>query len=177
MLAVLEETDYRPQLASIKAEGGIDLVAVERALRENLNLRYHEILEMIPKERKGTVQRLLQRVDLWNLKSIVTAIHNRVPKEQRLKELMPSPTLPWERLEALASAENFDRLLEFLKGSEYFDVLSEALKDYEKRGLIALLAALDKHYFTALWEDVLKRKAQRQILKSLETRRLTFARA
>ncbi|GAI15613.1 unnamed protein product [marine sediment metagenome] len=117
------------------------MVAVERSLRESLNVRYRELLGMVPKERKETVERVMQRVDLWNIKALVTAIHNKIPKEKRLEELMPSPISPRERLEMLASAENFEALLEFLKGSEYFDVLSTALEDYEKRGLIALLTA------------------------------------
>lgn len=143
------------------------MVGVENALRDNSNARYRELLEMVPKERKETIRRVLQRVDLWNLKAIVTAIHKKIPKEERLKELMSSPTMPRERLEMLASAENFEQLLEFLKGSEHFDVLSEALREYEKRGLIALLSALDIHYYTSLWEDVLRVKAQRSILMSL----------
>ncbi|GAH23117.1 unnamed protein product, partial [marine sediment metagenome] len=31
---------------------------------------------------------------------------NKIPKEKRLEELMPSPISPRERLEMLASAEN-----------------------------------------------------------------------
>jgi ATP synthase A1 C subunit len=168
IFAALEDTDYRPQLAEVpKAEDRVDMLPIERALRENLNERYRELLGMVPKERRGTVKKVMQRVDLWNFKALVTAIHNKVPKEKRLEELMPSPTLSREKLEMLASAENFEQLLEFLKESEYFDVLSTAMQDYEKRGLIALLTALDKHYYTSLWEDVLSRRAQRSVLKAL----------
>jgi V/A-type H+-transporting ATPase subunit C len=39
------------------------------------------------------------------------------------------------------------------------------LGDYEKRGLIALLSALDKHYYTSLWTDVRAKRAQRSILE------------
>ena len=167
IFSALDDTDYRQQLAEISREGEVDMVGVENAFRENSNARYRELLEMVPKERKETIRRVLQRADVWNLKAIVTAIHSKTPLEKRLKELMPSPTVPHERLEILASAENFERLLEFLRGSEYFDVLSEALKGYEERGLIALLSALDMHYYTSLWSDVLKVKAQRSILMSL----------
>ncbi len=168
IFSALDDTDYRPQLAEVsKAEEEIDIAAVERALRESLSIRYRELLGMVPKERKETVKRVMQRVDLWNLKALITAIHNKIPKEKRLEELMPSPISPRERLEMLASAESFEALLEFLGGSEYFDVLSTALKDYEKRGLTVLLTALDKHYYTNLWQDVLSKRAQRSVLKAL----------
>ncbi len=164
IFSALEETEYRQQLAGVKGEE-VDMVAVERALRESLNVRYRELVNMVPNERRGTVLRVLQRVDLWNLKSLITMIHNKIPKEQRLQELIPSPTMSRERLEMLASAENLNGLLEFLKGSEYFDVISAALGDYEKRGLIAILSALDKHYYTSLWSDVQAKRAQRSILR------------
>jgi V/A-type H+-transporting ATPase subunit C len=167
IFSALEDTEYRPQLADIAKDGEVDLIAVERALRESLNARYRELVEMVPKERKGTVLRVLQRVDLWNLKAIITMIHNKVPKEQRLQELMPSPTMSSERLEMLASAEDLNGLLDFLRGSEQFDVISAALGDYEKRGLIALLSALDKHYYTSLWKDVQAKRAQRSILRAM----------
>ncbi|MFQ6129697.1 MAG: V-type ATPase subunit [Candidatus Hadarchaeaceae archaeon] len=168
IFAALDDTDYRPQLAEVpRVEEGVDMRVVERSLRENLNARYRELLGMVPKERRETVARVIGRVDIWNFKAIITAIHNKVSKEKRLEELIPSPTLPHERLEMLASAESFEELLEFLKGSEYFDVLSEALKEYETRGLIAILLALDKHYYTSLWKDVLSKRAQRSVLKAI----------
>jgi len=168
IFSALDDTNYRPQLAEFPGvEEEVDMAAVERSLRESLNVSYRELLGMVPEERKETVERVMQRVDLWNIKAIVTAIHNKIPKEKRLEELMPSPISPRERLEMLASAENFEALLEFFKGTEYFDVLSAALKDYEKRGLIVLLTALDKHYYTSLWQGVLGKRAQRSILKAL----------
>jgi len=167
IFSALEDTEYRPQLADVTKGGEVDMIAVERALRESLNARYRELVEMVPKERKGTVLRVLQRVDLWNLKALITMIHNKVPKEQRLQELIPSPIMPPERLEMLASAEDLNGLLEFLRGSEQFDVISAALGDYEKRGLIALLSALDKHYYTSLWKDVQAKRAQRSILNAM----------
>jgi len=167
IFAALDDTGYRQQLAGIQREGEVNMVEVENAFRDNSNARYLELLKMVPKERKETIRRVLQRAELWNLKAIVTAIHNKTPKEERLKELMPSSTIPRERLEMLASAENFEQLLEFLKESEYFSVLSEALREYEERGLIALLSALDRYYYTSLWRNVLRVKAQRSILKSL----------
>lgn len=163
----LEDTEYRPQLAEVTKGVEVDMIAVERALRESLNVRYRELVTMVPKERRETVLRVLQRVDLWNLKALITMIHNKVPKEQRLQELIPSPTMPPERLEMLASAEDLNGLLEFLRGSEQFDAISAGLEDYEKRGLIALLSALDKHYYTSLWKDVQAKRAQRSILNAM----------
>jgi len=167
IFSALDETEYRPQLAEVEKGEETDMVAVERALRENLNTRYRELISMVPEDRKSTVMKVLQRMDLWNLKAIITMIHEKVPQERRLQELISSPTMPRERLEMLASAKDLNGLLEFLKGSEFFDVISGALGGYEKHGLIALLSALDKHYYTSLRKDALAKRAQRSILKAM----------
>jgi V/A-type H+-transporting ATPase subunit C len=167
IFSALDETEYRPQLAEVEKGEETDMVAVERALRENLNTRYRELISMVPKDRRSTVMKVLQRVDIWNLKAIITMIHEKVPPERRLQELILSPITPRERLEMLASAKDLNGLLEFLKGSEFFNVISEALGDYEKRGLTALLSVLDKHYYTSLREDALAKRAQRSILKAM----------
>lgn len=167
VFSALGDTEYQSQLAEVAKGEWADIVDVERALRESLNARYRELLAMVPKERRGTVIRVLQRVDLRNLRAIIAMIHDKVPKERRLKEVVPSPTMPHERLEMLASAGDMGGLLEFLKGSEYFDVISAEFVDYEKRGPVALFSALDKHYYTSLWKDVQVRRAQRSILKTM----------
>ncbi len=145
----LEDTDYRTSLAEAAKTSETDPAAIERALMESLNRRYKELAKMVPEERRGTLQRLLGKADLLNLKAIISMIHEGIPKEQGLQGLMPSPTMSNERLEMLASAEDLSRLLEFLKGSEYFAVVSASLEDYQKKGLISLLSALDKHYYTS----------------------------
>lgn len=166
LLSALEGTDYRLQAAEL-LRGELDLATVEKALRESSNARYRELLKLVPEERRETVRRILARVDLWNLKALLTMIHQGVPRERRLGQLMPSPTLPQERLELLASAGNLKELLEFLKGSEYFEVLSSALKDYEEKGLSVLLLALERQYYASLWREVLAKRAQLPILKTL----------
>ncbi len=167
IFSALDETEYRPQLTEIQREGEVDMIAVEKAFMENLNMRYRELLSMVPRERKNIVMKILQRRDLMNLKAIVTMIHEEIPPERRVHELVPSPTMPRERLEMLASANDFNELLEFLKGSEYFDAVAGALEDYKKIGVTAIISALDMNYYKSLWKEVLEKRSQRSILKSM----------
>jgi len=167
VLTALEDTDYRTQLAESTKSGELEIVSIERALKESVNARYRELLNMVPNGRKDILLKLLQKTDLENLKALISMIHEKVPKEQRLRELIPSPTMPNERLEMLASADDLTGLLDFLKGSEYFEVISSALEDYRKHGLLALLSALDKHYYTSLWRQVQAKRDQRSVLKAM----------
>ena len=171
ILAGLDDTTYRTYLADIPRGEDVDIVAVERALSWHLCDSYRELLEAVPEQDKSIVTKLLRRVDLYNLKTVVSAIHNNVPKEKRLGEMLSSPTMSQERLEVLASAENLEALLEFLKGTEYFDAFSGALKKYEDAGLPALLSALDKAYYSSLWGEIIDKKGRpsfREILRKIK---------
>lgn len=167
LLASLDDTEYRPLLTEVAKGGQVDMEKVEIAFKENLNSRFLELLKIVPKERRETIRRMLQRSEVWNLKMIVTAIHNGTSIEDSLKRHMISPAMTSERLEMLTSVKSFEQLLEFLKGSEYYTVLLKALKEYRERGLIALLSALDSYYYTSLWEEVHRIKSQRSILMSM----------
>jgi V/A-type H+-transporting ATPase subunit C len=167
VLAGLDDTDYGPYLKDLPKLEKIDVAEVERAFKMTLSERYRDLLAMVPKQGKGVIAKLIQRMDLWNLKALLAAIHNKLPKEERLKDIIPSPTLPIHRLELLAATESFEEFLKYLEGTEYFEVVSEALRAYEKLGLIALTSALDKYYYSSLWAEALKVKGQRQILRAL----------
>jgi V/A-type H+-transporting ATPase subunit C len=185
ILTGLDDTGYRTYLANVPRDKDIDIVAVERALNGHLSDSYRELLKAVPERDKPIVAKLLKRTDLYNLKTVVAAIHNKVPKEKRLMEMLPSSTMPQERLDMLASVENFEVLLDFLKSTEYFGPFSAALEKYKEEGLFVLLFALDKVYYSSLWKDVLDgtklpklkklinirkvldKKAQRPILKKL----------
>ncbi len=167
LFTALDDTDYHASFGDGVNIDELEPAAIERELKEGMNKRLRELAKIAPDQRKSTLLKLLQRTDLSNLKTIITMIHDGVPKEQRMQELMPSPTMSNERLEMLASADDLNRLLEFLKGSEYAAVISASLDDYRKRGLIALLAALDKAYYTGLWAEVQAKRDQRSVLMTM----------
>ncbi len=186
VLTGLDDTSYRTHISGVQRGEEINVVAVERALKEHLREDFSELIGAIPKERKEVIIKFIKRADLYNLKALVTAIHNRAPKEKRREEMFPSPTLSQERLDLLASAETPEDLLKYLEGTEYFGAFSDALERYKDRGLQALLSALDKAYYSSLWEEVaggrerlsvwkkikglktaLERREQRQVLKKI----------
>ncbi len=172
-LLELAEVQRFEELRSSLGEAGyplpesMDPVELERSLLEVSSGRLAELLGMVPEERRETVRRILARMEVWNLKAILTSLHLKESKEERRKRLLSCPTLPKERLEFLASAETLEQLLEFLKESEYYGVLSSALEEYGREGLSPLLFALDRHYYSRLWEEVVGKKAQRSVLVPL----------
>jgi V/A-type H+-transporting ATPase subunit C len=169
ILAGLDETGYRTYLANIPRDEDVDVVAVEQALNGHMRDSYRELLEVVPEKDKPIVAKLLKKIDLYNLKTVVAAIHNKVPKGKRFEEMLPSPTMSQERLEMLASAENFDTLQEFLKDTEYFDVFSTSLEKYKEGGLPIVLFSLDKAYYSSLWADVQDKNGRLSIRKKFRS--------
>jgi len=167
ILAGLDETGYRTYLTNIPRDEDVDVVAVEQALNGYLRDSYRELLEVVPEKDKSIVVKLLKKIDLYNLKTVVTAIHNKVPKEKRLEEMLPSSTMSQERIEMLAFTEDFGTLREFLKDTEYFDAFSASLEKYKEGGLPIVLFALDKAYYSSLWADVRDKKGRLGFRKKL----------
>ncbi|KXA89876.1 hypothetical protein AKJ36_00795 [candidate division MSBL1 archaeon SCGC-AAA259I07] len=168
ILNILEDTQYQFYISQVSREGGVDVGEVEDQLNSFLNSRYEEILEIVPEERKGVIEKTIQITNLRNLAGITIGASEEIPEENIKEIVSPSPTMSQEELEMLLSAKNLERLLEYLEGSEYYDPLSEALEErYEDEGISSLLRALDKTYYETLWEDIERKKAQRSVLKEI----------
>lgn len=165
---VLEDTGYQSYISQISLEGEIDVDEVEEQLHSFLNDRYGEVLEIAPEERRGVIEKAIGITNLQNLEGVTIGKSEKISEDKLEKIVRSSPTFSEEKLEMLSSAENIERLLDYLEGSEYYDPLSEALDErYEEEGISSLLRALDKTYYQTLWEDVTGKKAQRSVLKDI----------
>ncbi|KXB02176.1 hypothetical protein AKJ44_01230 [candidate division MSBL1 archaeon SCGC-AAA261F17] len=168
ILGALEDTGYQPYISDISREEGVDVEEVEGALNYCLNDTYQELIEMTPEERRDIVEKIVERINVRNLQAILTGVEKEIPKEDRMKVLTPSPTIPEDKLEMLASAGTLDRILEYLEESEYYDTLSETMEEgYAEWGVSALIWALDGFYYSNLWENIRTKKAQRSILEKM----------
>lgn len=168
IFTALEDTQYQPYIGDISLEGEIDVVETEESFNSFLRDRYAELLEIVPEEREDVVRDVIGIVDVRNLKGIMTGISEDLTEEKIENMLIPSPTLPEDKLEMLLSAESLDRLLEYLKGSPYHGPLSEALEErYDEEGIPSLIRALDKTYHKNLWRAVKEKKAQRSVLEKI----------
>ena len=176
-MELIETPDLRSALLALEGTeyGGVvrefsdkdDFRVLERLLHGLVVQRLSALVSLVPDDTAPAVRKIIAQRYLWNLKMIVSAIHYQIPKEERSRELLPSPVHTYESLQLLASAESLEQLLEFLKGTDYGDSLQRALSDYEQHGLPALLVALEKTYYSSLWELAQKTKTDRKILKQL----------
>lgn len=150
----LEERGLRVKIAE---NGGIDWLETERAFHESVSREISEILEIVPGDAKPIVRRLAGYREMINLKVVVTGLHEGAAKDEIASRLIPCPT-DLGRFELLASAGSIEGLLEFLKGSEYYDALAGAMDDYRRHGLAPLISAIERSYYSKLWETAKKSK-------------------
>ncbi len=156
-VAELSEMDPEGILSALSGTDfeGLELgepVKVEEEMRERCAARYREICQNLPAKGRRFFELLLERFELYNLKSLLTSLHTGLPPQ-----FLPSPISSRERLQLLSQVKSVENLLDFLKGTDYGEVLLESLEGYRKRGLSFMLRRLDHHYYQKLW-----REAQRQ---------------
>jgi ATP synthase A1 C subunit len=137
-----------------------ELVEVEEKMRGRCAARYREICWNLPAKGRRFFELLLERFELYNLKSLLTSLHTGLPPR-----FLPSPLSSKERLQLLSQVKSVENLLDFLKGTDYGEVLLESLEGYKKKGLSFLLRRLDHHYYQKLWGEAQRqRKSVRELV-------------
>ncbi len=168
IITVLEDTEYRPYISELSLEEGVRLDETEKALQLYTRDRYEDLLDIVPEERKETIEKVMGSVDLQNLKGIVIGLSKNLSEEELDKFILKSPTFSEEKLEMLTSAESIERLLEYLENTDYHEPFLKAYEErYEEEGISSLLRALDRAYYESLWEKVEEKDAQKEVLEDI----------
>jgi len=136
-----------------------DVERMEEEMRERCVAKYREIIVNLPKKSRKFFELLLERFDVYNIKTVLVSLHTgQVPR------FISSPLSGKERLQLLAQVKDLETLLDFLRGTEYATVLQESLEEYKRRGLPYLFWKLDSFYYQRLWTEARK---QRRSVKEL----------
>ncbi|MEM1689581.1 MAG: V-type ATPase subunit [Candidatus Hadarchaeales archaeon] len=164
---VVKQLEEIGRKITLEPDGSLDWLKTEKEMHENVCREFSEILEIIPRSTKPIIKRLLGYRAMLNLKTVILGIHDGIPKEEIVTRLLPCPTENLQRFELLASAQSIESLLEFLKGEEYYDLIVKAMDDYGRYGVVALISAVEKHYWDSLWKTVNQTKEDRKLLREI----------
>ncbi|MCK9150984.1 V-type ATP synthase subunit C [Methanobacterium alcaliphilum] len=128
----------------------VDQYPLEKALDTQLAETYDLIARIAPGDIKDVFKVQLQKWDIRNIKSMLTAKEVGLNAEQTANLLIPFGELS-ENMERLADANTVTDVITGLEGTDYASILEDALPAYEKTGMILPLeAALDKYYLENL---------------------------
>ncbi len=148
-IAALAETDYGPEIERSSVEfAGYPLV--EDALTQHTQRVFRHLADMAVGEADTLIRILLERFEVFNLKTVLRGFHAGVDPEETARSLFPTLLYPTAFYQELLKREGIAAVVDYLLavGNRFYKPLAEALPDYEAtRRLARLESALDAFYF------------------------------
>lgn len=145
----LAETDYGPEIEKSSVEySGYKLV--EAALMENVQRAFSKLFSMALDDAHTLIRILLERFEVFNLKTILRGFHAGTDGEEAARSLFPTILYPTSFYQELLKRDGISAVIDYLLtvGNRYYKPLSEAYPGYEASGKLALLeSAVDSFYF------------------------------
>ncbi|VVC71787.1 V-type ATP synthase subunit C [uncultured archaeon] len=150
VMGVLGRTDYKGDFSDFELKhSGADLV--EFALGRHLVRKSRKILSFTPKEALPPVLSVLEKWDVYNLKTILLAKHLGHSKEAIAPFLVPAGTFSTEELSRIQDHESVGDVARFIEGTAYGAALKPLLPEYKKAKKIQpLLSAVEKTFYSKL---------------------------
>jgi V/A-type H+-transporting ATPase subunit C len=150
LINALAETDYAPEIERCSVEfSGYALT--EQAIIRNGQRAFHTLVRIAPEDQKRLIELVLERFEVFNLKTILRGFHVKVSVEETAQSLYPSILYPPAFYQDLLKRETLRGVLDYLlsTGNSYYEPLANAFSEYERTGRLALLEhALDSFYFS-----------------------------
>jgi V/A-type H+-transporting ATPase subunit C len=149
MISFLAETDYGPEVEKSSVEySGYPLV--ENALVQHVQRLFSKLYRMAFDDARILMRILLERFEVFNLKTILRGFHvNTDPKETELS-LFPTILYPTAFYAELLKRDGIGAVIDYLLsvGNHFYKPLSAAYPEYEASAKLAgLESALDSFYF------------------------------
>jgi V/A-type H+-transporting ATPase subunit C len=145
----LAETDYAQDIEKSSVEySGYPLV--EDALIRHAQRLFSHLYEIAIGEAKTLIRILLERFEVFNLKTILRGFHVGTDAEETARSLLPTILYPTAFYMELLKRDGIDGVVDYLLavGNRFYKPLSQAYPEYEASGkLAALEMALDGFYF------------------------------
>ena len=152
ILGMLDRTPYKQDLSEPALHyAGAELI--EFALGRHMARQARKVLSIIPQDAVGTIAAILEKWDIYNLKTILLGKHLGHTQEKIASLLVPAGSLTPAELKRLNEQKDVEELTRFVGRTYYGKVLVPLLEDYKKtRNIQPMLNALEKEYFTRLPE-------------------------
>jgi len=154
VLGLLDDTDYKEDLVNYSLRyGGADLI--ELALGRNLARTCKKLIRMTPKGARKITVTILERWDVHNIKTILSAKSAGYKSEEIEPFLVVAGNLTIDELKRMLDQGSVEEAVNYLGNSEYGKILKELLPAYKTDcNITPLLSSLDVHYYGKLTKEV-----------------------
>jgi V/A-type H+-transporting ATPase subunit C len=150
LIAALAETEYGEEIEASSVEfQGYEMI--EDALVQHVQRVFSKLSRMAFDDSKALVRILLERFEVFNLKTILRGFHVGNDPDNTASSLFPSILYPTSFYQELLKRDGIGAVIDYLLtvGNRYYRPLSEAMPEYEASKKLALLeSALDSFYFS-----------------------------
>jgi vacuolar-type H+-ATPase subunit C/Vma6 len=170
----LMKTDYATEMSQLAASE-LDASTFEEIFLKKLVERFFFVRRAAQGKVQDLLTRYCARFEVENIKRIVRAKH--VEQGAEVPSLIPLPReYSLVNFPALLKAKDVDEIASLLRDTPYH-VISERVQSYRDSGATMLLeAALDKIYFSRVWEVVGKVQGIRDLIgEEIDLRNLLIA--
>jgi V/A-type H+-transporting ATPase subunit C len=144
----LAETDYGPEIERSSVQySGYSLI--EEALMQNVQRAFSKLYSIAFDDAHTLIRVLLERFEVFNLKTILRGFHVSTDPEETARSLFPTILYPTSFYQELLKRDGISAVIDYLLtvGNRYYKPLSMAYPDYEASGKLALLeSAVDSFY-------------------------------
>ncbi len=161
---------YAEEMSTTQAELGTGLQSIEKALRQNLRNTLQKILSMCSDEPLRLISLLLNRWDIFNIKTILRGKQANKGVDEILEAIMPIGELDEAKLLELAKQPDIKAVVDMLAtwGFPYAYPLSKAMPEFVEKGDLALLdKALDEYYFERALSQTKERTDNEQLVREI----------
>lgn len=149
LVNALAETDYAPEIERCSVEfSGYE--SIEHAVLRNGQRAFTHLVRIAPEAPRDLIQLVLERFEVFNLKTILRGVHAGVSPDEMARNLYPSIVYPRAFYHELLKRQTLRGVLDYLlsTGNRYYQPLAAAFAEYERTGKLALLEhAVDSFYF------------------------------
>jgi V/A-type H+-transporting ATPase subunit C len=158
----LLKTDYAVEIGQLPTQEQ-DATTLENIILKKLVDRFFFVRRSAQGKMQDLITRYSARFEVENIKRIIRAIHGgQNAEELSLIPLQREYTLV--NFPALLKAKDMDEVASLLRDTQYRQIL-EKLQPYEESGATMILeAALDKIYFSKVWELAGKIQGARNLI-------------
>ena len=149
LTAELAETDYAEELEKSSVEfSGYEMI--DEALIQHVQRVFSKLYHMAFDDSRVLLRILLERFEVFNLKTIMRGFHVNNDPEDTARSLFPTILYPTSFYQELLKRDGISSVLDYMLtvGNRFYKPLSDAMTEYESTKKLAILeSALDSAYF------------------------------
>lgn len=168
---------YGENMSAALAESS-GLNAIEKALRHNLSRTFGKILHMSSGEPRSLMCILLNRWDIFNIKTILRGKKAGRPKEEIIAAFVPVGELDEPKLTELANQPDIKAVVDMLVtwGFHLSRPIAKALPEFMGKGdILGIEKVMDEFYFEWALKETEGAGENEQIIRSLIVEQIDFA--